>query len=229
MEIIKKEKFLENSVGPIYINTAKKIIYQLENCIFKIYLEKGLHGTGFFTKIPYPDQFHLLPVLVTASFVINLNALKQDSIHVSLNDDNVLREIKLKDTKRKIFINDEFGTTFIEILPEDKIYDFLEIDENVFKADKISKKEIYLRKSIYVLHYMKGEKASMNPGIILNININCKDIMHSCNTSAGSSGGPILLLDTLKVVGMHCGADHIKNFNKGIFINLPILKFQEQK
>ena len=226
MEIIKKEKLLEKSIGPIFIKTSELITNQMKKCIFKIYIDNIFKGTGFFTRIPFPDYFHLLPVLVTVSFVIDSNALKQDCIHISLNDDKELRKIKLKDTKRKIFKNNELNTTFIEILPEDKISDFLEVDENIFKENKIFK-EIYYRKSIYVLHYMEGEKCAMNTGIIKNIN--CKDILHSCNTHMGSSGGPILLLDNLKIIGMHYGAVDKINVNKGIFLNFPIIEFQKQK
>ena len=39
-------------------------------------------------------------------------------------------------------MNEEFDTTFIEILPEDKINDFLEIDDRIFKRYKSYKAPI---------------------------------------------------------------------------------------
>lgn len=225
MEIIQKEKFFENSVEPIYINTSKKIIYQMEKCICKIYLEEGGTGTGFFLKIPFSNQ-SLLPVLVSTSFIIDSKAIKGDSIKISLNDDKELKEIKLKDTIRKIFIDDKLITTFIEILPEDKISDFLEIDEHLFTDDKIFE-NIFIKNSIYILNYLKGERAAMSPGILRRIND--ETIFHLCNTENGSAGGPILLLKSLKVIGFHYGAAKINKENRGILINYPIMKFQKQK
>jgi len=35
--------------------------------------------------------------------------------------------------------------------------------------------------------------------------INTKNIYHYCNTEDGSSGGPILSLETYKVIGVHFG------------------------
>ena len=70
-EKMKKEKLLENSAGPIFIKTAETIIYQMKNCLCKIKTKHDGDGSGFFCKIPYPDQSHLLPVLITAVFVID--------------------------------------------------------------------------------------------------------------------------------------------------------------
>ena len=51
-----------------------------------------------------------------------------------------------------------------------------------------------------------------------------ENIIHNCHTTYGSSGSPILSLNTLKVIGIHSGG--IKNdneeINKGYFIHLPI-------
>ena len=222
MEDIKKEKLLENSTGPIFIKTAETIIYQMKNCLCKIKCKSG-SGSGFFCKIPYPDQSHLLPVLVTAVFVIDSEVKEENSLKISLNDDNEFREIKLNN--RKIFMNKELACAFIEILPEDKINNFLEIDSDLFKDDK-ELEYIYKRKSIYVLHYPKGpkgEKAAMNSGILKNILNNT--LVHSCNTEVGSAGGPIILLDNLKVIGFHKGAKISVNANEGSLLKYPISEF----
>ena len=218
MENIKKEKWLENSTGPIFINTAKTIIYQMENCLCKI-KSKLSSGSGFFCKIPYPDQSHLSPVLVTANFVVVSDVKKGNSLKISLNDDKEFREIKLNN--RKIFMNHELACAFIEILPEDKIINFLEIDSDLFKNKEIE--YIYKRKSIYVLHYPRGEKAAMNSGILKNLNN--ETIIHLCNTEPGSSGGPIILLDNLKVIGFHKGSKMKYPENEGILIKYPISEF----
>ena len=52
------------------------------------------------------------------------------------------------------------------------------------------------------------------------VNVN-NFIKHTCSTNYGSSGAPILLLETLKVIGIHTGSLNIFNF--GIFIKIIIL------
>ena len=221
MEEIKKEKVLKNSTGPIFIKTAENIIYQMKNCLCKIKCKGGGSGSGFFCKIPYPDQSHLLPVLVTTDFIINFTDVKEgNSLKISLNDENEFREIKVNN--RKIFLNNEIASAFIEILPEDKINNFLEIDNDLFKDDE-SLKYIYERKSIYVLHYPKSDIAAMNSGIFGDLND--YTFTHFCNTEMGSSGGPIILLDNLKVIGIHKGGDKHSNFNIATFIKYPIVEF----
>lgn len=50
---------------------------------------------------------------------------------------------------------------------------------------------------------------------------------HLCNTDKGSSGCPILLLDTFKVIGVHFGGSHF-NFNIGTFIKYAIDAFNNK-
>ena len=116
----------------------------------------------------------------------------------------------------------EFTCAFIEILPEDKINNFLEIDNNLFKYEK-EIEEIYRRRSIYVLHYPRGERAAMNSGILKKIENDT--IVHICNTEPGSSGGPIILLDNLKVIGFHIGSKNQAALNLGTLLKYPISEF----
>ena len=65
-------------------------------------------------------------------------------------------------------MNHEMCSAFIEILPEDKINNYLEIECDLFKDDK-PLDLIYKGKSIYVLHYPRGEIVAMNSGIFKNL------------------------------------------------------------
>ena len=58
-KIIIKEIFISKSLEPISIEQTKNILYQMEKCVCKIF-NKGIKGTGFFSKIPY--QSNLLTV-----------------------------------------------------------------------------------------------------------------------------------------------------------------------
>ena len=217
MEDIKKEKLLRN--WPIFINTAERIIYQMKNCLCKL-ICKNTRGSGFFCRIPYPDQSHLLPVLVTTDYVIDSEVKEGNPLKISLNDDSEFREIQLKN--RKIFMNKEMHSAFIEILPENKINSFLEIDNDLFKDDN-SLEYIYKGTTIYVLHYPKGERAAMNTGIFHKLREN--QILHLCNTEVGSSGGPIILLNNLKVIGFNVGGKMNSEENMGTLIKYPITEF----
>ena len=222
MEKFRKEKFLENSVGPIFIKSAEIIISQMRKCLCKI-VSENMRSTGFFCKIPYPDMSHLLPVLVTADFAFRKGIKKGDSINISINDDQELKTIKIDDN-RKIFINKQYNTAFIELTPEDKINDFLEIDYDIFQKENYAE-YAYPMKSIYVLHYPKGHIAAMNPGTLKKFLDDKKEFSHYCNTQAGSSGGPILLLDNFKVIGFHKASRSDMDYNIGGFIKYPIEEF----
>ena len=144
MSTTNKEKEEENEkqigVGPISNQITKKMSSQLEENICKIHIikEKGEKdfGTGFFCKIPFPDEFKLLPVLITCNHVLDKESIKPNKIiTISLDDDRWTTKIKI-DEKRKIFSDEELDVTIIEIKPnKDKISNFLEIDENIF-SDK---------------------------------------------------------------------------------------------
>ena len=100
-------------------------------------------------------------------------------------------------------------------------FNYLELDENLF--NKNSKKGY---ESVYILHYPNAQNASVSygKGIIFDEE-NKYDIKHRCNTSSGSSGGPILNLLTNKVIGIHKGCIQ-KNgevkYNIGTFLKEPL-------
>lgn len=223
MEDIKKEKYIKNATCSIFINGIETILQQMKKSICKIYGKNEMCSTGFFCKIPFPDDQHLLPVLVTTDFAIDTEKLVTK---ISLNDENEFRELKI-DGKRKLLINKKLNCAIIELVPEDKINDFLELDESVFKGLGKEVDEFYYRKkSIYLLQYLKGEKVAMNSGIIKK-----KDdtkIMHLCNTEMGSSGAPIILLENFKVVGFHLGSSKQFDENFGILLQFPIKEFNKK-
>jgi len=156
MKKIKNEKYIEKSVTPITIKNTENILFQMKNCICKIYKEDGIKATGFFCKIPFPNEYNLLPVLVTNNHVLEENDLKNKKmIELTINDDKEDKTIIL-DKKRIVFNCPELDITIIEIKSDkDNIYNFLDIDENINKEKEIIEK-IYRKKSVYTLNYPKG-------------------------------------------------------------------------
>ena len=227
---INPEIYFEKSPKPVSFENTEKILFQMKNCICKIYKDKGETGTGFFCKIPYPNQSKLLKVLITNNHVLNEDDLKNNNIiKYTLKDDEEIRKIIIDDNKRKIYTSKELDISFIEIKEnEDNINEYLEIDEEIINKNKEYIETTYKNKSIYILHYPLGKDIVVSYGNLDKINN--EQINHFCNTLNGSSGSPILSLDTLKVIGIHCGSnkDENENCNKGIFIKYPIKEFNGQ-
>ena len=196
----------------------------MKNCICKIYKDDGSQGTGFFCRIPFPDENNLLHVLITNNHILGENDIEYNKvIEISINNEKEDRNIKIEN-KRRAYTNPDLDITIIEIKPyKDKLnnYNFLEFDDNIYN-DKSLLNKIYKKKSIYALSYPKGNKILVSYGLISDLKDN--DVYHNCNTEEGSSGCPILSLDSFKVIGIHCGGTHF-NLNKAVFIKYAINSF----
>ena len=66
-----EETLIEEQPIPVYLEGTKVILSQMENCICKIVKDDGKKGTGFFCRIPFPDENHLLNALITNNHVLN--------------------------------------------------------------------------------------------------------------------------------------------------------------
>jgi hypothetical protein len=224
------EKYFSQSPKSISFTETENILAQMKNYICKIHKNNGEKGTGFLCNIPYPNQSKLLPVLITSNHVLNENDLENDNIiQYTLKDDDQIREIIIDNNRRKIYTSEELDVTFIEIKQnEDNINNFLEIDEKFINKKKKYIETTNSNKSIYILHYPLEGDISVSYGIIDKIKN--EQINHFLDTSNGSSGSPIISLDTFKVIGIHCGSnkDENENCNKGIFIKYPINLFNKK-
>ena len=213
-DYIVDEKKISGSHKPISLEQNEKINYQLKNTICNIILNNGERGTGFFTKIKFPDNKNLLPVLLTCNHVINKSFLdNNDNLQIQIN--NTIQAIDLKD--RIIYTNEEKDITIIEIKEQkDGIKYFLQLDEE--------NQDIRISgKTVYILQYLDKERPFVSFGILKNVNESV--FSHSCNTDSGSSGSPILYLENNKVIGIHKGAFNINNYNFGRFLNSTINDF----
>ena len=112
-----KETVLYDYPNIISYECSKKIIEQMERNICKINIGKE-QGTGFFCKIPFPNQNQMLPVFITNNHVINNDALNKDKIELDIEIEETMKEIKLNN--RMKYTNEEYDITIIEIKEEDK-------------------------------------------------------------------------------------------------------------
>ena len=118
-------------------------------------------------------------------------------LNLSLNEEKETKIIDLS-IERKTYFNKEYDTTMIELKDEDKIKDYLELDDNLFQDNS---EKIYKNKSIYLLHYPNEKNACVSYGLLHNIDK--YNINYNCSIDNGSFGSPILNLQTNKVIGIH--------------------------
>ena len=207
-----------SSDGTILIKSGTPVVINAS-------IEKnGATGTGFFCKIPYKNE--RIPVLVTNYHILNEKEIEND-IKISIN--KKIKKIE-KDNSRRKYTMKELDVTFIEIKPKkDEIDDinYMELDNEDINKDSELLESEYKKKSVYILHYPEG-KLSVSYGLINDL-IDEK-INHYCNSKEGSSGCPILSLETFKIIGIHYGTSKNKNkkINYGTFIKYAIDKFNHE-
>ena len=214
----KKEKELKDYPQPISLESTEKIINQMKNNICKIVIGDGSKGTGFFSKIPFPDNNYLIPVLITNSHIITREILeKKEKITIFINNGEEKKEILIEN--RKYYTNEEYDITIIELKEIDKINNYLEIEE------KIKYNELYINETIYILQYPGDKTVSVSYGLIKEIDLKKEYYFnHLCSTDDGSSGSPVLNMNN-KVIGIHKEANTKFNYNIGSFLNYSIKDF----
>ena len=140
-----------------------------------------------------------------------------------MNDEKDVIIIDLN-KKREIYLSKEYDVALLEIIESDKIENFLELDDNLFKKET---KVFFEEKSIYIIQYQNGNNVTVSYGLIRNFDNN-DDIIHTCNTNYGSSGSPILNLSNNKLIGIHKQASSLFNFNIGSLLKKPLSEFKEK-
>lgn len=180
-------------------------------------------GTGFFVSIP--NKSTNIQALITANNVIDEEYLnKESTINLRLNNGKEMKITIEKD--RKVFTNREYDITIIEIFEsKDNIYNFLEIDQNIF--NNIS---VFEKSSVYLLFYSKDNYSRVSFGSIKKIEDSRNRIIHNCFSDFGSTGGPILSSSHSKVIGIHFGkaSNRDLNLKKGALLNRVISEFLEK-
>ena len=170
------------SIDPVNITGTKKILNQMMNCICRIN-----NGIGFFCKITLYNK--IMNVLMTNYNIINENYWKENNeIELILN----YNIIKIDNNNRIIYYIKEYNITLIELKEEDKIKEYIELDDY---------NENY--KSIYILGYPNGDDICVSYDILNNIDK--YNIL--CNIDNISLGSPILNLKNNKLIGINIFKD----------------------
>ena len=188
-------------------------------CICKISGNK--FGTGFCCKIKQEDK--LIPVLMTNYHIIDDNFINLNKqLIIYIEDD--MKIINLKNRKIYSSEDDKYDIMILKLKEEDEIYNFLEIDQNIFKNNS---ENFFRNEPVYILHFPNAKEASVSYGNGIEV-ANEYDIKHFCNTENCSSGGPIINLATDKIIGIHKG--YIKGkYNIGTFLKFPLNDLNKNK
>ena len=224
-----KENVLVGYPNIISYECTKKIKEQMEKNICKINIGKS-QGTGFFCKIPFPDLNNMLPVFITNNHIIDKELLYKNDIKIKIDiyDESDIKEIDLNN--RIKYTNEEYDITIIEIKKEDKINNYLELDEIIINdiINNINKNKIYINETIYIIQYPEN-KLSVSYGLLENIYLDKNyNFNHKCSTKGGSSGSPILNINNI-IIGIHKeGNYNNKQYNKGLFLNYPVKEFIQE-
>ena len=210
---------------PISFESTEKIVGQMKKSICEIDLDDNYRGTGFFCKIPFPDNDHLLPVLITSSQIIN-ESLFEKQITLKLNNSKTIKAIELKN--RITYTDEKYGITVIEMKEKrDGKTGYLELDNNIDNLNDSYSNLDYTNKSVYILEYYNNNKMFLSYGLLNKIEDrkNKFNYLFNANTSGkGSfSGGPILNLSNNKLFGLQT------ENGKGIFLYKAIKVFIEKE
>ena len=219
------EKEIDKYPLQLTIEGTETIIKQMKNTICQI-IKGNTKGTGFFCKVKNPKDNQLITLLITNNHVLNNDYFKKSkSIKFYLHEDHKIKTIPINDS-RIIYTNKKLDITFIEIKEEEENMfniQYLETEDNL-NVEINDFREIFGKKALYVLHYPEGKKL-VSYGILKDIYN--YDIIHTCSTKEGSSGSPIILIESFKVIGIHKGTPQNKlfSFNKGIFMKYALNLF----
>ena len=216
-EIINEGIIKNSDIKIVDLNLIKAI-----KSICKI-VYKNKYGTGFFIKLDKNGKE--LYCLLTNEHVIKqeMIELKQIiNIYFYYEDDYEKQlEIKLNKNQRYIKSDPTMDYTLIEIIPADKI------EKKYFLLPNIDNINL-INKDIYIVQFPEGKQLSYSNGKIRKIFEN--KLFYDASTKGGSSGSPIFLKNSTKIIGMHKGFFKDKDEeNCGILINSIIQSLQPKK
>ena len=220
-----KENKLIGYPSVISYESSKKIIEQMEKNVCKVKIG-NIQGTGFFCKIPFPNKNNILPVFITNNHIINEELLNKGDKKVSiLTEESNTKIITLKN--RMSYTNKEYDITIIEIIDDDEIKQYLQLDDNVIDdiINSNDKNDKLIDETIYIIQYADG-KLSVSYGVMHSVSENKKyNFNHKCSTKDGSSGSPVLNANNNKIIGIHKEGHKNNGYNSGTFLNYPIKEF----
>ena len=222
---INNNRINESKINPSSnLETMNNNISKVSKSICKLQIQrenKTINGTGFLLALQIEKEIFYF--LISNEHVIKKRYLNKN-IKIYISYDNQLKSnyIELNNNKRymKSFTDNNLDITIVEILDEDNIAKELFLSPE--SEEKINNKLI--NNEIYIPQY-PDDKLITEKGKIKKINTKY-EFTHSTNTDFGSSGSPIFLENSIKVLGIHKQGNRRIKENYGNFI-YPAINFIE--
>lgn len=192
---------------------VERYFSKVSRSVCKIYAYSHA-GSGFFLKYPIDGGFFFC--LISNEHVIKEDMIKnKDNIYIYYDYEFENIVIRLDENERyiKTFKDINLDVTVVQILPKDNINEIYFLSPDLDYSDKNQLNG----KQIYIPQYASGAELKNSKGIIKSINED--EFFHLVSTEGGSSGSPIFLKDSLKVIGIHKRRDPDKEENVGDFIS----------
>ena len=169
-------------------------------------------GTGFLMKFRISSEMFFC--LVSNAHVLTKQLIEEnENIIIYYDSEHASKKIKLDPKKRYIqnFRDLDLDITVVEIIEEDGLADtYFLLPENESLHNSL------LNSQIYIPQYMKGRELVNSRGKVTEINN--YEITHLANTDKGSSGSPIFLENSVRVIGIHKGGNREGTENYGDII-----------
>ena len=119
------------------LNEKDKLLEKLNKFSCIITIKDNMHYSGIFCKLPFPDEYFYLNVLIINSSLINLLDIKNNNNRFLLIINGCEKKYIEIDDSRIIYASKEFNLTLIEIIErKDNIKNFLEVDIKLNKEIK---------------------------------------------------------------------------------------------
>ena len=177
---------------------------------------KNLNGTGFFIKL-YQNYKELFCFLTNEHVIKKEFIQSNETIYIYYDYENKYNKIKLNQSERFIKCNEDLDVTIIEIIKSDNVEDKYFLIPNLDNN--------FVNQEIYVAQY-PGGKLCYSYGNIKEIDD--YELTHDAGTTFGSSGSPICLKGTTKVIGIHKQGNIEKIENYGTLIH-PIIELLQNE
>jgi len=189
-------------------NIPLLIIEQMEEKICKIKCKLGEYKIGFFCKWKFPDKFNILYALISNSNLFSQDkSIKGQTIEFILNNKENKKYKKIIDDSKKIYINNDYRISIIEI----KLTDWLEL-KSFFKISEDFLSQYEREANADLIYFQNNQKAKYTNGDLKYISNNKTIFNHSCPNEKEVIGCLIISNKNNKVIGINLES------NKGIII-----------
>lgn len=209
-----KKTIHENMVfaerGPIFFEKIKRLEKKIDaTCLIKC--DQGI-GSGFFCEMKINDE--KMKFLFTANHIFENSNMSHFKIIWNK------KEIEIETKNRSIFKDVDLDYVCIELLEsENMLKEFFQIYHKI-ENNEMSSLDNFIGQEIGDIQYPESN-LSIEFGKIEKFQNSL--IVHSIPTSIGSSGSPLILINTidLELIGIHTGSMKDKKLNHGIcFIDI---------